>query len=235
MDPTMRRIKACIYLISIGLIGTLYLLSAPFQSAFTEILLLFTSHSSVSVIGYLNASEFIKPAISVGLTVFQAVIAPFDYELLVFANTMVFGASYGLFLSLLGRMFGAVLCYDIGNTLFAPFVARLFRTLRTNAPEKLQKLQRSTLFLFVFRLFPLPFDWMSYVAGMVQLSFHKYLLFSFLWIAIPTAFYAYTGSYLPYRYELALTILRLVLSLGLLLLCCSGIKNSDTKRHPPAA
>ena len=101
----------------------------PFKILSSEIIMLFTSKSSESIIGYLNSYNNISPAVSIALMIFQALIFPFKYEIMIFANMKVFGESMGLVLSLVGRIIGAYICFDIGKTLLSNRIELIIRKL----------------------------------------------------------------------------------------------------------
>lgn len=117
-----------------------------------------------------------SPAISIGLMMLQAIIAPLPALVLVLANAWAFGWFWGAFYSWLGGILGAVLCFYIARWYGRPAVEKLF-----GAP----KVARVDIFfrkygkyaVFIARLTPiLSFDLISYAAGLTAIS-----LGAFLW------------------------------------------------------
>ena len=129
MKSTRETNKKKIYLIILLSLSVLYIAYEPFKTISSEVVILFTSQSSESIIGYLNAYDIIKPAVSIALMVFQALIFPFKYEIMIFANIKVFGELMGLVLSLVGRIIGAYICFDIGKTLLSNRIELIIKKL----------------------------------------------------------------------------------------------------------
>ena len=66
-----------------------------------------------AVRGYVESTEAWAPLASIGLMVFQAVIAPLPAFVVTFANAALFGWVWGASLSWTGAMLGAALCYGL--------------------------------------------------------------------------------------------------------------------------
>lgn len=174
--------------------------------------MLFTSKSSESIIGYLNSYDIIRPAVSIALMLLQALIFPFKYEIMIFANIKVFGELIGLGLSLIGRIIGAYICYDIGKTLLSNRIELIIKKL--NISEITTNYMRSSGLVHVFiRILPLNFDLISYVAGIIRLDSKKYMRNSIVWIILTTVSYSIKKGYYSYSYEMRTTFIRLILSI----------------------
>jgi len=174
--------------------------------------MLFTSKSSESIVGYLNSYDIIRPVVSIALMLLQALIFPFKYEIMIFANIKVFGELIGLGLSIIGRIIGAYICYDIGKTLLSNRIELIIKKLNIN--EIITNYMRSSGLVHVFiRILPLNFDLISYVAGIIQLDSKKYMLNSIVWIILTTVSYSIKKGYYSYSYEMRTTFIRLILSI----------------------
>ncbi len=212
MESKRRTNKSYIYLIILLSVAVLYIAYEPFKAFSSETVMLFTSKSSESIIGYLNSYDIIRPAVSIALMLLQALIFPFKYEIMIFANIKVFGELIGLGLSLIGRIIGAYICYDIGKTLLSNRIELIIKKL--NISEITTNYMRSSGLVHVFiRILPLNFDLISYVAGIIQLDSKKYMLNSIVWIILTTVSYSIKKGYYSYSYEMRTTFIRLILSI----------------------
>ena len=183
----------------------------PFRAFGSETIMLFTSRSSESIIGYLNSYDSIRPMVSIGLMLLQGIIFPFKYEIMIFANIKVFGELIGFCLSFIGRIVGAYICYDIGKTLISNKMQLIVKKL--NISKVTTNYIRSSSLVHVFiRVLPLNFDLISYVAGIMQLDSKKYMLNSVIWISLTTVTYSVKKGYFSYNYEIGTTFIRLILS-----------------------
>ena len=212
MKNTKQTNKSYIYLIGLLSVVVFYIVSEPFKSFSSEIIMLFTSKSPESIIGYLNSYDIIKPAVSIALMLLQGLIFPFKYEIMIFANIKVFGELMGLVLSLVGRIIGAYICFDIGKTLLSNRIELIIKKL--NIREITTDYMRNSGLVHVFiRILPVNFDLISYIAGMIQLDSKKYMLNSVIWITLTTVTYSIKKGYFSYNYEMGTTFIRFILSI----------------------
>lgn len=211
----IRSIKSrrVLYLVLLLLLTALYFLNDPFRSFLTRIIFLLTAQSREILTGYLQAAGP-KPLRFTALMVTQAVIAPFRWEPLTFAGVRAFGLTGGLLLSILGRFLGAWLTFDIGRVFLAGISDRAGDRLKTQCPQK--SVREGILVNILFRMLPLPFDLMSYLAGGLRLHEKKYLITALLWIAGTTSAHAVRGGYFSSALEGCFLVLRIMLSLILL-------------------
>lgn len=171
----------------------LYVFYIPFKSVGTEIVMLFTSKSPQLIIGYLNQYDsLVKPVVSMGLMIFQAIIVPFKYEIMIFANIKVFGLVMGFLISMIGRIIGAYICFDIGRVLIGRHKVAL-------AADKIG--YNAYLLPVLIRLIPVNFDWLSYLSGLFRLNARHYMLVATGWIFVTTGLYAVKAGYFSYNWE----------------------------------
>lgn len=212
MKSVTRINKKYLYLIVLLLTVLLYIAYKPFKSMASEIALLFTSNSSELITGYLNSYDIIRPAVSIGLMILQALIIPFKYEIMIFANIKVFGVLIGFVLSLIGRILGAYICFDIGKTLISNRIDLLMKKININNDMIINDIRSSSLVHTFIRFLPLNFDFTSYVMGILQLDLKKYMINSIIWITITTIVYSLKKGYYNYNHEVIIMFIRLVLS-----------------------
>lgn len=200
MKTTLENKRKYIYLLILMSLLILYVFSMPFKSISTEIVMLFTSKSSQLIVGYLNKYDtFIKPVVSIGLMIFQAIIAPFKYEIIIFANIKVFGLVIGFLVSVIGRIIGAYICFDIGRVLRANKFALSANKMGHHA----------YLVPILIRLIPVNFDFLSYLSGVLRLNARKYMIVATGWIILTTGLYAVNEGYFSYSWERTALMVRL--------------------------
>lgn len=190
---------------------TLYVASDAFKSFSSQIMMLFTSNGSAFTIGYLNSYEFMRPIVSLALMILQALIFPFKYETMIFANMAVFGEILGAILSIAGRILGAYICYDIGKALWPRRITR--NSCRLHIKElKMNNLKQSNLVNMVARIVPINFDLMSYFAGIMHLNRKKYMINSIIWVLGTTVLYVIKNGYFSRAYEMFAIYIRIIVS-----------------------
>lgn len=203
-----------LYLAGLLIVIILYIAYGPFKSLSSEIVLLFTSNSPELIVGYLNSYNVIKPIVSIGLMIFQALIVPFKYKIIIFANKKIFGTLIGFFLSCTGRAIGAYICFDVGRTLVSDKIDLLAR--KMNSDVRINNIRRNGSIHIFVRLLPLNFGLVSYLTGALGLDPGKYMINSIVWITITTAVYSLNGGYYNYSYEIGTMFIRFVLSVVIL-------------------
>lgn len=212
METNKRTNKCYIYLVIFLTIAVFYITYEPFKAFSSEVVMLFTSNSVESIIGYLNSYYYIRPVVSIALMLLQALIFPFKYEIMIFANIKVFGGLIGLCLSLIGRIIGAYISYDIGKALLSNKIDLIIN--KFNISEAITNYMRNNdLAHLLLRILPLNFDLVSYIAGILQLDPKKYMLNSIVWIIFTTVLYSIKKGYYNYSYEMGMIYLRLILSI----------------------
>lgn len=227
MPQIKNMVRGSIYLLTLLLMGLLYIIHEPFKSISSETILLFTSNNPQAIVGYLNSFNTIKPIISIGLMVLQSLIIPFKYEIVIFANRKVFGLFAGIFVSSLGRIIGAYICYDIARTFLSDRLNILLE--KTDSNFLINIMRASVLFNVLIRLLPINFNFISYLAGSLKLDPKKHLINSSVWIITTAILYSINEGYFGYKYELNTLLLRLLLSALIIIIM---IKNELYKTHP---
>ena len=223
MEMKSNSYRKYIYLITILLVGVLYAFSAPFKTFSGRIIFLFTSRSTESIMGYLNSYPHIKPIVAIGLMVLQAVIIPFKYEIMIFANIRVFGFIIGLTLSIIGRIIGAYICFDIGKALLSDKVLSISKI---NSPTYNENIRDNNIVHILIRLAPLNFESSSYLSGILGINIKKYMGNSLIWIILTTGIYSFNKGYISYRYEQIAIFTRLILAIVILIIYVNSIRKT---------
>ncbi len=129
-----------------------------------------------AVRSYVQSAGAWAPLLSIGLMMMQAVIAPLPAFVITFANAAVFGWAWGAAISWTGAMLGAALCYGLAYWYGRGLVEKL------SPPGALSQFDRLSArwglwAILVARLLPfVPFDPVSYAAGLARIGFWRFLL-----------------------------------------------------------
>ena len=119
------------------------------------------------------------PLASLFLMIVQAMVAPIPAVLITGANGLLFGPLLGGLLSIVSATLAAAVCFLLARSFGAPFVSRLVPSTvlqRTNTFMT----QHGTAAVLIARLLPVvPFDPISYVAGLTQMR-----LAAFCWATL---------------------------------------------------
>ncbi len=215
--------KKNMYLIILLVLIILYMVSDVFKSFSSQIMMLFTSNGSAFTIGYLNSFGFMRPIVAIALMIVQALIFPFKYETMIFANTTVFGEMLGASVSIIGRIIGAYICYDIGKTLWPSTITSSICKINRRK-LKMNNFTQSNLVNVLIRLLPINFDLMSYFGGIMRINFKKYMINSIIWITGTTVLYAIKNGYFSHAYEISAIYIRLILSFIVLIVIVKRYK-----------
>ena len=130
------------------------------------------------------------------LMIFQAIAAPLPAFLITFANASLFGAFWGGLLSWSSAMVGAALCFYIARILGREAVEKLTgKAVLKSVDSFFARYGKHTI--LVCRLLPfVPFDPVSYAAGLTSLRFRQFILATGLGQLPATVVYSWVGSML---------------------------------------
>ncbi|MDX2102363.1 MAG: TVP38/TMEM64 family protein [Alphaproteobacteria bacterium] len=134
------------------------------------------------------------PLISAILMIVQGVLAPLPAFLITLANAALFGWLWGALLSWTSALLAAWLCFAIARWLGRPGVERFV------PPQALAATDRffarfGTQAVLVARLLPVvPFDAISYGAGLTPMSTARFLIATGIGQAPATLIYSYAGE-----------------------------------------
>ena len=151
--------------------------------------------SVTSLRAYVRGFGAWAPAVSAGLMVLQAIVAPLPVFVITLANGFLFGWAWGALLSWSSAMAAAALCFWIARALGRPAVERLLGDAK--ALDKADRFfaRHGTRAVFIARLLPLvPFDPVSYGAGLTSTRFWPFFLATALGQLPVTLLYSYLGE-----------------------------------------
>lgn len=135
------------------------------------------------------------PVISALLMIFQSVAAPLPAFVITFANGLLFGAWRGGLLSWSSAMAGAALCFYLARSLGRPAVERLVGGRRALEVSDRFFTRHGDRAVLVARLLPfVPFDIISYGAGLTSMSFWRFLIATGIGQVPATVVYSWLGQ-----------------------------------------
>jgi uncharacterized membrane protein YdjX (TVP38/TMEM64 family) len=128
--------------------------------------------------------------------VFQSVAAPLPAFLITFSNAAIFGWVWGAILSWSGAMAGAAVCYGIARLYGREAVIKLTgKTALKSVDDFFDKYGVNAI--LIARLLPfMPFDIVSYAAGLTSTRFWPFFIATGLGQLPATIIYSYAGDML---------------------------------------
>lgn len=134
------------------------------------------------------------PAVSALLMIGQSIVAPLPAFVITLTNGLLFGPFWGALLSWSSAMVGAWLCFWIARWLGRPAAEQLVgKTALESADAFFQRYGVQAI--VIARLLPfVPFDPISYAAGLTLMSARRFLLGTGLGQLPGTALYSYFGA-----------------------------------------
>ncbi|MEQ8154128.1 MAG: TVP38/TMEM64 family protein [Clostridiaceae bacterium] len=183
-------------MISIPLIIAVLLINNDSRGFIFKITSLFSTVDPEPVKEYILSFGPLAVIVSFLLMVFQSLAAPLPAFLITFANAAVFGWGFGAVLSWASSMAGAAACFGIAKLYGRDTVAKLTgKTALKSVDDFFEKFGGKSI--FVARLLPfMPFDIVSYAAGLTSMKFWPFFLATGLGQLPATIVYSYAGKML---------------------------------------
>ena len=161
----------------------------------------------------------------------QAIIAPLPAFLITFANASLFGAFWGGALSWVSAMAGAALCFFIARALGRDAVEKLTgKSVLQSMDGFFTRYGKHTL--LICRLLPfVPFDPVSYAAGLTSMRFRHFMLATGLGQLPATIVYSWTGSLLTGGTFWLVTGLSILFALAIVVAVAKALYLEQQKRR----
>jgi uncharacterized membrane protein YdjX (TVP38/TMEM64 family) len=135
------------------------------------------------------------PLVSAALMVLQSVVAPLPAFVVTFANGLLFGWAWGALLSWSSAMAGAALCFGIARALGRPAVERVLGGAPALEVADGFFARHGSRAVLLARLLPwVPFDAVSYGAGLTAMGLRPFLVATGLGQLPATVLYSYLGQ-----------------------------------------
>ena len=172
-------------------------LAIPTSRAYIiEIVKLFSSADPEPVKEYIRSFGFYSVAVSFLLMVFQSLAAPLPAFLITFANAAIFGWVWGAVLSWTSAMAGAAACFGIAKLYGREVVVKLTGKAALDSVDDFFD-RFGGRSIFIARLLPfMPFDIVSYAAGLTSMRFWPFFIATGLGQLPATLVYSYAGKML---------------------------------------
>ncbi len=146
------------------------------------------------IINYIRNFGTYAAIISFILMILQSIIAPIPAFLITLANAAIFGWKFGALLSWSSAMVGAMLCFAISRILGRDFVLKLVgKGPLLSIDSFFERYGKHTI--LIARLLPfIPFDLVSYAAGLTGMSLLGFLVATGIGQLPATIVYSYVGG-----------------------------------------
>ncbi|MCA0991723.1 TVP38/TMEM64 family protein [Pseudalkalibacillus hwajinpoensis] len=169
----------------------IFLINPPWLARVRSML----SLESLSLLAdYFRSLGVWAPIISIALMIAQGILAPLPSFVITAANGLAFGIPFGFLISWTGGMAAAIVMFWLARLLGAGFVERV-----TKQNHLLQQANRYSgkngfFLIFVARLLPIvSFDFISFLAGLSQITFRSFFVATALGQIPGTILYTLVG------------------------------------------
>lgn len=213
--------KSKIILLAVILIIIAFILIIPISREWLlDVIDKLSSGNVESVKEYILSYGPLAAIISFILMILQSIIAPFPAFIITFANAAIFGWLPGAVLSWSSAMAGAAICFAIariyGRDVVVKFTGK--KTLKS-IDTFFEKYGANSILIARFLPF-VPFDPISYAAGLTPMKFRKFFIATGIGQLPATLVYSYVGSAITGGTKLivnGLLVLFAVFTLGIIL------------------
>lgn len=172
----------------------LYFAVPSFALAINRITVILASADIKWMRMYIRSFGVWAPIVSMGIMVFQALASPLPAFVVTFANAWVFGWYMGALWSWTGAMIGAAICWMIGKAFGRPVVEKLVGKTALDKTDAFFESHGSHAIL-IARLLPvMPFDIVSYAAGLTKMTFWGFFWATGLGQLPATILYSWWGE-----------------------------------------
>ena len=180
---------------------------------------------------FIQSYGALAAVVSFLLMILQAIAAPLPAFLITFANASLFGAFWGGLLSWTSSMAGAALCFFIARALGRDAVEKLTgKSVLQSMDGFFTRYGKHTL--LICRLLPfVPFDPVSYAAGLTSMRFRHFMLATGLGQLPATIVYSWTGSLLTGGTFWLVTGLSILFALAIVVVVAKALYLEQQKRR----
>ncbi len=166
---------------------------------------------------YLLGFGIWAPIVSSVLMVMQMIIAPIPGQFITFTNGLLFGVWWGTLLSWSSAMIGAGLCFGIGRAFGRTAVEKLIGNSSLRMVDRFFD-RYGTHAILIARLLPfVPFDPVSYGAGLTSIGFWRFFIATGIGQLPATLVYSWLGHNMTgtIKYVFAVFVLIVALAVAL--------------------
>jgi uncharacterized membrane protein YdjX (TVP38/TMEM64 family) len=204
LTPAARRALATLG-VTVAAVAMPFAIPAVRDSAWTVVGLL-VQGDIPGLRAYLLGFGAWAPVVSALLMVGQAIVAPLPAFVITLTNGLLFGALWGGLLSWSSALAGAWLCFWLARTLGRPFAERLVGRTALEAADRFF-VRYGIQAIVLARLLPfVPFDPISYAAGLTRMGAVRFLVATGLGQLPATILYSYAGQQASHAAEVLLWV-----------------------------
>ena len=205
--------KIVIGLASVAFIVVLYFVFSPFRMFINNAFQILSKADTKALKTYLLSFGAWAPVVSALLMVFQSIIAPLPAFVITFTNGLLFGVWWGTLLSWSSAMIGAAACFYLSRFLGRPVVEKLAGGPSLEWTDRFFDRYGSHA-IIIARLLPfVPFDPISYGAGLTGMGFWEFFLATGIGQLPATVVYSYLGQTATGTVKVLLLVFAVVASL----------------------
>jgi uncharacterized membrane protein YdjX (TVP38/TMEM64 family) len=190
-----RKLKLSL-MVGIPLAGIIAFLFPQGRAWILKAIAILSSFDTEPVKAYIRSFGSLAVVISFLLMIFQSIVAPLPAFLITFANAAIFGWIWGAVISWSSAMAGAAACYGIARLYGREAVSKLTgKTALKSVDDFFAKYGANAI--LIARLLPfMPFDIVSYAAGLTSTRFWPFFIATGLGQLPATIIYSYAGDML---------------------------------------
>jgi uncharacterized membrane protein YdjX (TVP38/TMEM64 family) len=185
-----------ILMFGLPLVGVTIFLFPEGRAWIFKVTAILSSFNTEPVKAYIRSFGPWAVVISFLLMVFQSIAAPLPAFLITFSNAAIFGWIWGALISWSSAMTGAAACYGIARLYGRDVVSKLTgKTALKSVDDFFEKYGANAI--LIARLLPfMPFDIVSYAAGLTSTRFWPFFIATGLGQLPATIIYSYAGDML---------------------------------------
>lgn len=219
-----------ITLVSIVIVIGLYLFVEPVNRNINQMVFYLSMLNLDALKEYILSFGMLAPVISFALMILQSVAAPLPAFMITFANAALFGWWKGAILSWASAMAGAALCFYIAKFLGRDVVEKLTSKFALDSVDEFfEKYGKHTI--LIARLLPfVPFDIISYAAGLTSMNFWSFFIATGIGQLPATIVYSYVGGMLVGGVKMMLIGLTTLFALSIGVFVFKKVWNEKNKK-----
>lgn len=225
-----RKIQAIVAILSICIFFAFYFALPTFRDALNNAFATISKLDVKVVIEYLRSYGPYAAIVSFVLMVLQSVAAPIPAFLITLSNAAIFGWVWGAILSWSSAMVGAALCFYLARALGRGVVERLTSKGAMESVDVFFE-RYGKYAILICRLLPfVSFDFVSYGAGLTNMSFLSFFIATGIGQLPATIVYSYVGGTLSGGAQKLFVGLLCLFSLSILIGIIKKVYNDKHKK-----
>lgn len=217
--------KLIILLSMLGFVVFLFI-NPTTREALNELITTLKDTNMEEVQAYILSFGIWAPIISFFLMIFQAIFAGIPAIAITLGNAAVFGWWQGAFLSWISALSASAICFWLARYFGRDLVVKLTtETMLQSADAYFEKYGKNTI--LICRLLPfVPFDIVSYAAGLTSMKFRHYIVSTGIGMMPATIIYSYVGGVLTQFAKSLFAIIIIACSVAMVVFVLKAIRRS---------